>query len=103
MLVPCVDDSGHWEDTSKELLLCWLITLDLSERGPLFTHKTVLQGGSEPAQLHYLGGMGAAGSDPLAQPDPTCSARQVRSGVTVMGSPQLWWKQTVNHVEASRG
>lgn len=47
--------------------------------------------------------MCAAGSDLLAQPDPTRSARQMRSSVTVTGSPQLWWKQTVNHVEASGG
>ena len=103
VLMPCVDSSGHWADTGKEPLLHWIITLDLSERDTLFTHRTAQEGRSEPAQLRHWGGMGAAGSVPLTQPDPTCSARQARLGVTVLSSLQLWWKQTVNHVGQSRG
>ena len=45
MLVPCVDPSGPWEDTGKELLFCWITSLDLSEHGTfLLTDQSCREG-----------------------------------------------------------
>lgn len=45
---------------------------------------------------HPWAGIGTGGSDLLSQPDPRCSVRQERLGVTISGSLQLWGKQVVS-------